>query len=60
MCGHRGFYAAIGIFWGFRCENDECGYKDGNTEQWMRLYGPDARPTLDGEQIGYNGEDDEA
>lgn len=33
-CGERGFYAAISIFWGFRC--DHCGYKDGNTEQARR------------------------
>lgn len=30
-CGGRGRYAAIGMFWGFRC--DRCGYRAGNTDQ---------------------------
>lgn len=28
-CGERGFYAAIGMFWIFRC--DHCGHRAGNT-----------------------------
>lgn len=30
QCGKRGFYAAIGMYWVFRC--DHCGYKAGNTQ----------------------------
>lgn len=32
-CGKRGFYMAIGMFWGFRC--DHCGHKAGNYESYL-------------------------
>ena len=33
-CGKRGFYAGIGMFWGFRCSH--CGYKAGNYGPYLK------------------------
>lgn len=39
-CGGRGFYAGIGIYWVFRCDN--CGYKDGNTPEILKKKGDES------------------